>query len=340
MRHLALGLLLILIVTSTAAQDINLGELTPIGNAYPEDIAPLTRIGRGWGRDAAWSPDGETLAAATSIGVWLYDPDDLDAAPRLLDAATESVAALAYSADGHLLAIGGKTIQLWDVEANQLLRTLPADGSVLSLAFSPDGTMLVSSNQFGAQRYSVSLWDVETGAETQALGHSVVDSLTFSPDGALIAGVALGDGGFALMLWDADSGENVFLQGFSPAPDRVLFSPDGTKLTVILRTGSILFLDPQDPYANGDYIVVGEGDNTDDWYPPGAGYTPDGERLVALSGLGNLRVWDTETLEMVSDVALDWEAHRRTQPGWSAPRRRQRRGRHPHLGSAIGRAGG
>ncbi|MBZ0286957.1 MAG: hypothetical protein K8I30_05040, partial [Anaerolineae bacterium] len=50
------------------------------------DISPAMTLGRGWITDVAWSPDQKSLAVASSVGVWLYDPAALKDAPRLLSA--------------------------------------------------------------------------------------------------------------------------------------------------------------------------------------------------------------------------------------------------------------
>ena len=314
MRYLILCLLLLLAMDSATAQDdpgfpgVNREPIS----FYPEAVVPLLRLGRGIAHDIAWSPDGETLAMASSVGVWLYDPDDLEAEPSLLSKSPpEAVTHVAYSPNGRLMAAGGDTLQLWDTGTNELLRSIDTGGAVVSVAFSPDSAQIVSSNRFGSDRYGVWLWDVATGSEiVQLADRRVVANLTFSPDGALIAGVALADCCFSVVMWDAASGEERFNQGAGvrAAPDRVLFSPDSATLTVIDRTGSLLFLDPHDPYGNSDSIVVGEGEDTSDWYPPGAGYTADGGLLVTMSGLGHMRVWNANSLQLVNEFALDWEA--------------------------------
>lgn len=37
----------------------------------PEGV--FARLGKGWGTDFAFSPDGRHLAVASSIGIWLYE---------------------------------------------------------------------------------------------------------------------------------------------------------------------------------------------------------------------------------------------------------------------------
>ena len=114
-------------------------------------------MGKGWLVAVASSPDGRTLAAASSLGVYLYDAENL-AEVRFL-ATDASVFAVAFSPDGRLLAsrAGGNTIRLWDVATGQPLRALEGHTfSVLSVAFSPDERTLASGSGDGTVR----LWGV------------------------------------------------------------------------------------------------------------------------------------------------------------------------------------
>lgn len=53
-------------------------------------------------------------------------------------------------------------IKLWDIAGQKLIRTLTGDTSTaLALAFSPDGSLLVSSTTEG----TVDLWDLEEGQQ-------------------------------------------------------------------------------------------------------------------------------------------------------------------------------
>ena len=74
------------------------------------------------------------------------------------------------------------TVRLWEVETGRCLRVLEGhSGSVLSVAWSPDGRRALS----GSEDNTVRLWDIETGRCLRVLeGHSDgVRSVAWSPDG-------------------------------------------------------------------------------------------------------------------------------------------------------------
>ena len=125
----------------------------------------MVRLGKGKigysDRAIAFSPDGQYLAVASGIGIWLYDVAtyrELALIPRHM---TEDTF-VAFSPDGTLLALGTYqgSAELWDVSTRTKIATLEMYRSwdVISAAFSPDGTLLT----LGIYGGSIELWDVLT----------------------------------------------------------------------------------------------------------------------------------------------------------------------------------
>ena len=117
------------------------------------------RLGKGWIREIAYSPDGTRLAVAGSIGIWLYDArtgEEID----LLTGHTDVVDSVAFSPDRQTLASGSwdNTIRLWDARTGAHLRTLRGayTNTVYSVSLSPDGGTLVSGSADG----TVLLWQL------------------------------------------------------------------------------------------------------------------------------------------------------------------------------------
>ncbi len=109
--------------------------------------------------------------------------------------------AVALSPDGAALAaVDDYGVRLFDVPKRQERAAMKGHkAKVTSLAFSPDGSTLVT----GSWDQTVRLWDAATGRERAALAWPVgkVTALAYAADGLRIA--AGGDGG-AVVVWDAD----------------------------------------------------------------------------------------------------------------------------------------
>lgn len=136
------------------------------------------------------------------------------------------VLAVAYSPDGQTLASSGSsdgTIQLWNAENGRHIRTLKGHTEMVStLAFSPDGTILISGSKDDALR----MWDTDTGRMLRQLsGHSNdVKSVVFSHDGKMLAS---GSEDASVRLWDVGTGHFLpTLRGHFWGIKAVAFSPD------------------------------------------------------------------------------------------------------------------
>jgi WD40 repeat protein len=159
-------------------------------------------------------------------------------------ASTSAVYAVALSPDGKLAAAGDLAghVLLWDTANGEILQHLESHTSaVLALAFSPDGTEIVTASGKPQQAQSdsdntIRLWDVATGTEIRRFeGHQAsVWSVAFSPDGRRIvscSGNLLGDEDNSIRVWDKNSGaELVRFEAHDDKVNSVVFSPDGSHI--------------------------------------------------------------------------------------------------------------
>ena len=190
-------------------------------------------------KSVAFSPDSATLAIALRDwdSVWgddliirLWDTRTGEVLLTLVGHWNSSDKYVAFSPDGAMFASAGgwdSMVRLWDARTGELLgRPETFTSSLRSIAFSPDGRMLVWNRGNVIQS-----WNVRTGArQYPSIGwhYEIVNSLAFSPDGETLAS---GSENGAIRLWDVRVREQkqTFL-GHKGSVASVVFSPDGLTL--------------------------------------------------------------------------------------------------------------
>ena len=204
-----------------------LAQITSNGQwGLPEGAT--ARLGKGIISEITYSPDGNRLAVASTIGIWLYDVPTLKEL-NLITGHTDGVRSVCFSPDGKTLASGSadNTVRLWAATTGQHLKTLIGHTEgVESVCFSPDGKTLAS----GSADNMVRLWAATTGQHLKTLtGHTEwVASVCFSPDGKTLAS---GSGDDTVRLWAATTGKPLkTLIGHTDYVSSVCFSPDGKTL--------------------------------------------------------------------------------------------------------------
>jgi WD40 repeat protein len=118
--------------------------------------------------------------------------------------------------------------KVWDTaKGRELLALRTLQGSVLGVAWSPDGSKLATA---GIPTMPTKIWEAATGRELLTLpGHqSVVSGVAWSPDGRKLATSSF-DG--VAKVWDlASSRELLTLRGHQGRVFGVAWSPDGGRL--------------------------------------------------------------------------------------------------------------
>jgi WD40 repeat protein len=199
-------------------------------------LAMLVRWGTGGANQLAWSPDGNSITAATFVGIVFFDAQTLTQIGSI--PADDEVRTLAYSSDGSVLAYTARErIHLYSLSGGAPMREWIAhDDRIVSLSFSPDGTLLAS----GSFDRTVKIWRVSDGTLLQSTTEQRATWMDISPDGALLAAISQPFG--ELLLWRLSDGMMLYKwDNFSSAVMDVKFSPDGTFLAANNIDGMVQF---------------------------------------------------------------------------------------------------
>lgn len=203
----------------------------------------------------SFSPDGALLATGSDFeGVILWDAQTGEPLRELVGH-KGTVHSLIFSHDGATLMGGIRgydpAVVWWDTETGELLRSLPGTefgmlGGITGLDVSPDGTWLALGLD-GALEFAGGLvgWDVADGAKRFSVCHpKSLFSVTFSPDGSLIAATARDD---TVILWSAADGQPLHvLKSETGSLYQTAWSPDGLWVAAGSADGLILFWEVPD----------------------------------------------------------------------------------------------
>jgi WD40 repeat protein/serine/threonine protein kinase len=221
----------------------------------------------------------------------------------------EYVNAVAFSPDGRFLATGGNDaegyIQVWDIAAGKRVQIIHGhEDEVLSLAYSKDGSRLLSSSYDKTAR----LWDTTTGKEVRTFsGHTWwVWSASFSADEKQV--VTAGHDGTAIVWEVASPKRSPAFTGHQGPVFSAAFSPDGKQVVSAGYDRRVLVWSPNDvqPFdfknltagaaAAPTHFRSFEG-HTD--AVRSVSFSPDGSLLLSSSQDNTVRVWDFAAGQML-----------------------------------------
>lgn len=234
----------------------------------------------------AMSAEGNLLASDSNYSIRLQEVGT-EKEMGVLEGHSDYIDALAFSPKIPLLASGSAdgTIQLWDVETQEVRHTLMGHRAI-ALAFSPDGTTLASGSPDGI----IELWDIETGTQKQTLNNEGdgITTIAFHPTGEMLA-VGTQEG--RLQLWNVQTGEKVgehqFLE-FKQSLGAIAFSPDGTRLA----SGGD---DPTIYIWEVPNLVKQQALKQHTFGIRALAFSPDGNLLASGSSDKTLKLWDVKT---------------------------------------------
>ncbi|MDE0084544.1 MAG: WD40 repeat domain-containing protein [Candidatus Poribacteria bacterium] len=281
-------------------------------NGYTEDYMKwglpenaTLRLGKGQIYDLKHSPDGDFIAVATSIGVWLYDADS-GKEIRLLQNKKHNqiysdwIIKLAFSPNGKILAICALDgIHLWEPHTGRYLSILREEPHLPGdLVFFPDGQTLATGTRTGGL---IRFWDVTNKTISKTLtGHTKITSFAVSPDGKTIISRSVFQGKKALYWWDVETGRTIFFrQKNVDSVSPIMFSPNGKILACVGDYGrfdhandTISLLDA----SNGEFLKRLRGHNKN---ITTLAFSPDGELLASSGSDSTIHLWNPRSGHLI-----------------------------------------
>jgi len=267
----------------------------------------------------AFSPDNRFVASAgwladrndptvitPTVLVWNFQRGDLRCR---FDEFKAPGRAVAFSPDSVYLLAGSQDqitksgqLMLWNIETCQLVRQFDTDEDITSIAFSADGTCLITGTGFFGR---VILWDVTTGKEIRRFAyadHGPVMSVAFGPGDATVLASGLAD----LYLWDVETGSFICrYSGLSTFPYSMAISSDGKYVLSGTMDGELILWD----FSTGEQLHRLE--TYREVYS--VLFSPDGRIAYAASLDGKLIEWQISE-KSLPDL-LDWiKANRYVRP--------------------------
>jgi len=252
--------------------------------------------------DAAWSPDGETIAVAGSAGVWLYNADQLAGAAQFLpDNGGTGYLSVAYSPDGQSLAAmdWDKTVSIWETNAYTLRESIPQTNLWWDLQYSPDSNHIIANSS--TSQLTISGSDTTVEAIPTDINLST-RFLTFHPSEGQVAAIT-NAGNVAIISTRTGQVQNQFDVG-STNVNRFVFSGDGSTLAIGSTDGLMQIVDVET--GEETHRTSLDGLITEVTYHPTENKVAV---IVRTQSLQSVWLWDVETgsqsAAVVYDVGLD-----------------------------------
>ncbi len=294
------------------------------------------RFGKSKIYQVKYFPDGERIAVATTIGIWIYDVQTGDALD-LLTGHTGPVTSIVFSPDGKTLVTGSEdnTIQLWDASTGEHKATCDGhEDGVNMIAFHPNGKTFASDSE----DWLIRIWETETGNLVKTFKSDSVPAIEMSylPYGNILLIVGHhSQYEMEIEYWNIETDEHLTTDLIEANLNSAKFSSDCRSLAGggeyplqfwDLETGKLLKkhtewigdLKSMEFSSDGrNLLTASNWDRVDVWDVStakpivsmghrdtvnSATYSPDEKMIASGSDDGTVKFWDATTGELINEI--------------------------------------
>lgn len=332
LRRVALLLIpffLFTLIQTSVANDSVYDNLPVISIDNAPQIQQLSSIGGELQGRLVWSPDNIHLAVGTSVGIQVYDSQNLDTPPIQIDVAGIN---FNFNEVGEIVVDD----QRWDIMTGEILADVEQDNRIFSpggieviinqvdeqteimiikpdnasitiptahdfddIVFSPDeqfALLILQVSDIYHEYEIIQLWNIEDGIIIADLPQNLgsFGTVTFFADGNLLLTTSYTDGGMfdEAVVWDGHTGERLNNRAYPPA----IFSPDGELLAL---TGGGITL-----WSNRELGMLTYP--SEDWSGYGMQFSPD-SHTIATQRTRAILLWDVSNEQVSEDPYLIFE---------------------------------
>ncbi|MEG4071604.1 AAA-like domain-containing protein [Microcoleus sp. Pol14C2] len=206
------------------------------------------------------------------------------------------ITSLSLSPDGNIIASTSAdgTVKLWKISGEELATFQVERGWITSASFSPDGQIIAAAGTDG----TVKLWSLRKVTEKLQKQQSIeastdikllrtlqmesdkIMSVTFSPDGAMLAAASAGG---TARIWSKE-GTPLSILKHTTGVTNISFSPD-SQMLLSASTDKMLRLWNVD----GTLLKTLKGNKDAVW---SASFSPDGKAIASASADGTVMLWN------------------------------------------------
>jgi WD40 repeat protein/DNA-binding SARP family transcriptional activator len=232
----------------------------------------------------AFAPDGRLVASLSEGQVVIREARTIEEL-GLLGHGEDTAPGIAVSPDGALVAAAGgedDTARVWQMASGDDVFEVPHDAAVLTVNWSPEGTLLAMGDDAG----QVTIVD-RSGEVVRVLSdpESEILMVRFSPDGRLLA-VVREFGPWSVAIWDWEASEMRVELPF--AARDVAFDSTGTRIATAGIGGPDVVIWETE---SGQELQTLTGEVAQLW---GLAWSADDSRIAAGGFDGPVRLWDVQ----------------------------------------------